>query len=96
MTTEKMIAIVKEKLGKDITEQEAKDYISGKFALPDELLDVISGGADDGSSTVPETIICPKCHSTSVTILKEFERWYACQCNNCGNGWQHGKGYGQN
>ncbi|WP_369283941.1 hypothetical protein [Oscillibacter sp. GMB15532] len=44
MTTQEIITIAKEKLGKDITEQEAQDYIDGKAAIPDEALDLVSGG----------------------------------------------------
>lgn len=46
MTTEQIIALAREKLGKDITEQEAQDYIDGKVAIPDEALDLVSGGGD--------------------------------------------------
>ncbi len=44
MTTEEVIALAKEKLGKDITEQEAQNYLSGETPLPDEALDLVSGG----------------------------------------------------
>ena len=44
MTTQEVIALAKEKLGKDITEQEAQNYIDGKAAIPDEALDIVSGG----------------------------------------------------
>lgn len=46
MTTQQVIALMKEKLGKDITEQEAQDCINGKTAIPDELLDIVSGGGE--------------------------------------------------
>ena len=44
MTTEQIITIAKEKLGKDITEQEARDYLDGKVKIPDDALDIVSGG----------------------------------------------------
>ncbi len=59
MTTEKIIALAKEKLGKDITQQEAQDYINGKIALPDEALEIVSGGGDCS----PKKLKCPKCES---------------------------------
>lgn len=40
MTTDEMIALAKEKLGRDITEEEARDYLDGKLPLPDEALGV--------------------------------------------------------
>lgn len=46
MSIEQIITLAKERLGKDITEQEAQDYINGKTAIPDEALDIISGGGD--------------------------------------------------
>ncbi len=44
MTAQQAMNLAKEKLGKDITAQEAKDYLSGKTALPDEALSIVSGG----------------------------------------------------
>lgn len=44
MTTEEIINLAKEKLGRDIKEQEAQDYINGNLALPDEALEMVSGG----------------------------------------------------
>ncbi len=44
MTTQQVMALAKEKLGRDITEQEAQDYIDGKTVIPDEALDIVSGG----------------------------------------------------
>ncbi len=60
MTTEQIIALAKEKLGRDITEQEAQDYIDGKAAIPDEALDLVSGGA--GCMEGP---LCPACQQPS-------------------------------
>lgn len=54
MTREEILALAKEKLGKDITEQEVQDYLSGKAKLPDEALDLVSGGGDCSQA-------CPKC-----------------------------------
>lgn len=56
MTTKEIMALAKEKLGKNITEQEAQDYLDGKVSLPDEALDIISGGGEC-------TQTCPKCGS---------------------------------
>ncbi|WP_369283942.1 hypothetical protein [Oscillibacter sp. GMB15532] len=44
MTIQQIIALAKEKLGKDITEQEAQDYLDGKVKIPDDALDIVSGG----------------------------------------------------
>lgn len=44
MTTEQIITIAKEKHGKDIAEQEAQDYLDGKVKIPDDALDIVSGG----------------------------------------------------
>ena len=78
MTTEKIMALAKEKLGKDITEQEAQDYISGKIALPDEALEIVSGG---GSCSLE--LKCPKCESRDCKIrdasMNEF------RCCSCGH-----------
>lgn len=70
MTTQKVITLAKEKLGKSITEQEARDYIDGKVALPDEALDIVSGGNGDckGLDNLPECEgcdgqNCPQCPS---------------------------------
>ncbi len=53
MTTEQIIALAREKLGKDITEQEAQEYLEGKAAIPDEALDLVSGGDCGTQSTCP-------------------------------------------
>ncbi len=74
MTTEKIIALAKEKLGKDITEQEAQDYLDGKITLPDEALAIVSGGG------FCDPIYCPNCKATSI-YASDF---YVCFCKNCG------------
>jgi glutaredoxin-related protein len=63
MTTDEMIALAKEKLGRDITEEEARDYLDGKLPLPDEALELVSGGAScrGSSSSSPPTRVCPRC-----------------------------------
>ncbi len=76
MTTKEISALAKEKLGRDITEQEAQDYIDGKTALPDEALDIVSGGADC------LTTKCPKCRS--LNIGDDPNDHYQYLCNDCG------------
>jgi ribosomal protein L37AE/L43A len=56
MTTAEIIALAKEKLGKEITEEEAKAYLSGDLPLPDEALELVSGGASCGGGEN-----CPTC-----------------------------------
>ena len=73
MTTEKIKVLAKEKLGKDITEQEAQDYLSGKMALPDETLDIVSGGAECNPK-------CPRCGDT----LAYGDELYRLECYACG------------
>ncbi|QHQ62576.1 hypothetical protein Ana3638_18805 [Anaerocolumna sedimenticola] len=74
MTTEKIITLAKEKLGKEITEQEAQDYLNGKIALPDEALDIVSGGGKCNLS--PK---CPKCGAECIRVAyHEDERTYVC------------------
>lgn len=72
MTTEEIIALAKEKLGKEITEQEAQDYLSGKTPLPDEALELVDGGvtfieAMKNSFCIVKTekFICKKCKADS-------------------------------
>lgn len=82
MTTQEAIELAKKKLGKEITEQEAQDYINGKAALPDEALDVVSGGGDCLADK------CYKCGSTNVTseyIQGDVDRYLTC--HDCGNHW---------
>lgn len=76
MTTEQIITLAKEKLGKDITEQEAQDYIDGKAALPDEALEIVSGGA------VCVDPVCTYCGSHSCDVSPTNPGWYLC--NGCG------------
>lgn len=58
MTTEEIIALAKEKLGQEITEQEAQDYINGITPLPDEALELVSGGALCAEKPIAT---CPVC-----------------------------------
>lgn len=44
MTTEEIISLAKEKFGKDITREEAENYLSGKTPIPEEVLEQVSGG----------------------------------------------------
>ena len=80
MTTEEIIALAKEKLGKDITEQEAQEYLSGATPLPDEALDLVSGGGCRAyNDLVKGSIQCPVCG----TRAYEYTHWsfscYECQ-----------------
>lgn len=77
MTTEKIITIAKEKLGKDITEQEAQDYLDGKISLPDEALDIVSGGA---SCTPASDQKCPRCGER----LAYGDDLHRLECYTCG------------
>lgn len=79
MTTEQIITLAKERLGRDITEQVAQDYIDGKTALPDEALDIVSGGGGC-------TLSCSVCGSGNVATSPDGE--YVCL--DCG----HAFGYG--
>jgi len=76
MTTEKMIALAKEKLGKDITEQEVQDYLSGKAPFPDEALDLVSGGGDCSFGS----FLCPNCNLDSLTYN---DITGLCDCYKC-------------
>ncbi len=73
MTTQEIITLAKEKLDKDITEQEAQDYIDGKAAIPDEALDIVSGGSDCG------TLKCFSCGSTNM-----YKDILYSECLDCG------------
>lgn len=77
MTTEEIIAMAKEKLGKDITEQEAQDYLSGKAPLPDEALELVSGGGVCDGATDKR---CPVC---GFHLYQLKERIYTYHCKNC-------------
>lgn len=86
MTTQEVIALAKEKLGKDITEQEAQNYIDGKAAIPDDALDLVSGGGE-----CYENIACPNCGSTDTIVIRtqRFSMFApqtisTLQCQNCG------------
>ncbi len=74
MITEKIIALAKEKLGKDITQQEAQDYLDGKLALPDEALEIVSGGGECAPMR------CPDCNSNDLDS-DFFVYW----CKKCGS-----------
>ena len=73
MTTKEIIALAKEKLGRDITEQEAQNYLSGKTSLPDEALALVSGGKC-------EKRVCPYCGSTDIGTGLFFN----FHCGSCG------------
>lgn len=88
MTTEKIIALAKEKLGKDITEQEAKDYLEGTIALPDEALELVGGG----SGCSDEILTCPKCGSNKCHGLDMHIHYYVCR--KCGTRFRYF--FGQN
>ena len=80
MTNEKVIALAKEKLRKDITEQEAQDYLSGKTPLPDEVLELVSGaGSCDNLGNY--YILCPLCGSKAYKL--EGQDW-VFRCSKCG------------
>ena len=80
MTTEEIIALAKEKLGKDITEQEAQDYLSGKTPLPDEALELVSGGGSC-KGTDYDHIRCPICNQ--VAYMMEAQHQYEYGCDRC-------------
>lgn len=73
MTTKEIIALAKEKLGKEINEQIARDYLDGKAPLPDEALDIVSGGGEC-------TQKCEKCGNTLYWNVK-FDM---VECSKCG------------
>lgn len=94
MTTEEIIALAKEKLGKEITEQEAKDYMNGKIPLPDEALELVSGGASCGTEKCPScgTAMVKKdkgvfyCNKCSLHYNKRNKDWEVFdKCPLCGN-----------
>lgn len=76
MTIEEIIMLAKEKLGKDISEQEALDYLNGKTALPDEALEVVGGGI-----TCADNPVCPRCFGST---LARFPGDNHLECNMCG------------
>lgn len=73
MTTKEIITLVKDKLGKDISEQEARDYLEGKTPLPDEALEIVGGGASCSQK-------CPGCGAS----LAHFKGTTHLECNVCG------------
>lgn len=77
MTTEQIITLAKEKLGKDITEQEAQDYLSGKISLPDEALDLVSGGGGCSSKPTPR---CPVPECGGESRKKELMTFVCLSC----------------
>ncbi|MEM1483436.1 hypothetical protein V6615_01015 [Oscillospiraceae bacterium PP1C4] len=85
MTTEQIITLAKEKLGKDITEREAQDYIDGKAAIPDEALDIVSGGGRCSGLTLN---MCPNCclpNTSSTYTPGDMNRHFTC--HSCGYQW---------
>lgn len=83
MTTQEIIALAKEKLGKDITEEEALDYLDGKIPIPDEALELVSGGGSICKSLDKKygpQIICPLCGSKA---YESKNRDWLYTCNVC-------------
>lgn len=72
MTIEEIKTLAKEKLGRDITEQDVIDYLNGNAALPDEALEIISGGE---ACAYQEK--CPRCGMSSIG-WDESIKGYAC------------------
>ncbi len=91
MTTQEIITFAKEKLGKDITEQEAKYYIDGKAAIPDEALDLVSGGGHSNASC-KSLVKCPQCGSVNLNTYSAFGGSVSFitdyTCNDCGYRWK--------
>ncbi|MDD2647607.1 MAG: hypothetical protein PHI27_04220 [Eubacteriales bacterium] len=58
MDVKEFVAQAKERFGKDITEEQAQAYLDGREPLPDEAIELISGGGD-----CTEKKHCPKCGS---------------------------------
>jgi hypothetical protein len=83
MTTQAVITLAKEKLGRDITEQEAQDYIDGKAAIPDEALDIVSGGGDCNKSN--DSLLCPVCQQSLRSIHGPNISVMVCNNPNCSN-----------
>jgi len=90
MTADEIIELAKEKLGKDLTEQEAEDYLNGKTPLPDEALELISGGSSKCASIInkiDEFVVdtapskCNKCKAfTRYIYIKEKDIWRCKKC----------------
>lgn len=87
MRTHEIIAIAKEKLGKDISPQDIQDYMDGKISLPDEALELVSGGG------VCSDDICPNCNK-KITLRRKLDKHgcYIDYCNLCGFEWTNVKG----
>lgn len=75
MTAKEILILAKEKLGKDITEQEAQEYLDGKRALPDEALELVDGGAGCVQGQP-----CPRC---GIPMARSMESG-KIECNMCG------------
>lgn len=81
MTTEEIIYFAKEKLGKDITEEEASDYLNGKIPIPDEALELVSGGGlicKALDEKFKPYIICPLC-GAKVHESDSRDWFYSCK-----------------
>lgn len=91
MTTEQIITLAKERLGRDITEQEAQDYIDGKTVLPDEALDIVNGGGHSNASC-GSPAKCPQCGSVNLRTYSAFGGSVSFitdyTCNDCGYRWK--------
>lgn len=81
MTTEEIIVLAKEKLGRDITEKDALDYLSGKKPIPEEALELVSGGGSCGTPDKSRSYItCPLC---GVKAYERPEQQSLYRCNVC-------------
>lgn len=49
MTGEEVRKLAKEKFGKELTDEQAQDYLNGSVSIPDEALDAVSGGFNGAS-----------------------------------------------
>ena len=79
MNAEEIVALAKEKLGRDVTEGEVQGYLSGSIALPDEALELASGGKN-----------CHECQHDcrwDDYVSSDGRRYY--RCTKCGyvGGW---------
>lgn len=63
MTKEEVMALAKEKFGKELNEEQAEAYLAGSMEIPDEMLDDISGGSSCDSSSGSSSNTCPWCGS---------------------------------
>lgn len=78
MKKEEIIALAKEKLGKEITEQEVQEYLDGNCPLPDEVMELVSGS---GCNNKP-TYKCPRCYSIYFSESSENPEYI--KCRKCG------------